>query len=178
MPGTGRGPGACRQAKQRHHRLHSTAGSLGPVNVTMLLCDAAQVAEGKLYILGGGWSLTGPDPVPSAVALKIDVDWTEAGMPHHWELFLEDADGRPVMVDTPDGSQPVEVRGEFTVTQPPGVPEGSPIDVALAVNLGPIPLQPGTRYAWRLTIDGEVLPGASLAFTTRPRPAPHDPATP
>ena len=38
----------------------------------MLLCDAAQVADGKLYILGGGWSMTGPDPVPSAVALKID----------------------------------------------------------------------------------------------------------
>ena len=32
----------------------------------MLLCDAAQVADGKLYVLGGGWSMTGPDPVPSA----------------------------------------------------------------------------------------------------------------
>ena len=67
----------------------------------MLLCDAAQVADGKLYILGGGWCMTGPDPVPSAVALKIDVDWHEAERSHHWELFLEDADGRPVMMDTP-----------------------------------------------------------------------------
>ena len=136
----------------------------------MLLCDAAQVADGKLYILGGGWSMTGPDPVPSAVALKIDVDWHEAETSHHWELFLEDADGRPVMMETAEGSQPVEVRGEFTVSQPQGIPEGSPIDVALAVNLGPIPLAPGTRYAWRLTIDGESLPGASLGFTTRPAP--------
>ena len=39
------------------------------------------------------------------------------------------------------------------------------------MNLGPIPLAPGTRFAWRLTIDGESLPGASLGFTTRPRPA-------
>lgn len=142
------------------------------VNVTMLLCDAAQVADGKLYILGGGWSMTGPDPVPSAVALKIDVDWHEAGSPHHWELFLEDADGKPVMLETPDGLQPVEVRGEFTVAQPAGIPEGSPIDVALAVNLGPIPLPAGTRYVWRLVIDGDALPGASLGFTTRPRPDP------
>ncbi|HLN15202.1 MAG TPA: hypothetical protein VK277_00495 [Acidimicrobiales bacterium] len=140
------------------------------MNVTMLLCDAAQVADGKLYILGGGWSMTGPDPVPSAVALKIDVDWHETEVPHHWELFLEDADGQPVMVETPEGKQPVEVRGEFTVTQPQGVPEGSPIDVALAVNLGPIPLAAGSRFAWRLMIDGEALPGASLGFTTRPRP--------
>ena len=140
-----------------------------PVKVTMLLCDAAQVSDGKLYILGGGWSMTGPDPVPSAVALKIDVDWHEAETSHHWELFLEDADGRPVLMETADGTQPVEVRGEFTVSQPQGIPEGSPIDVALAVNLGPIPLAPGTRFAWRLTIDGESLPGASLGFTTRPR---------
>ena len=74
-----------------------------PVKVTMLLCDAAQVSDGKLYILGGGWSMTGPDPVPSAVALKIDVDWHEAEKPHHWELFLEDADGRPVMMETAEG---------------------------------------------------------------------------
>ena len=109
----------------------------------MLLCDAAQVADGKLYILGGGWSITGPDPVPSAIALKLEVDWHEADISHHWELFLEDADGRPVLVDTPEGAQPVEVRGEFTVAKPPAIPEGAPIDVALAVNLGPIPLRPG-----------------------------------
>ena len=166
---------------ERHHgpALYGPGGS-GPhlggpitspfVKVTMLLCDAAQVSDGKLYILGGGWSMTGPDPVPSAVALKIDVDWHEAETSHHWELFLEDADGRPVLMETADGTQPVEVRGEFTVSQPQGIPEGSPIDVALAVNLGPIPLAPGTRFAWRLTIDGEALPGASLGFTTRPRP--------
>jgi hypothetical protein len=142
------------------------------VNVTMMLCDAAQVSDGKLYILGGGWSLTGPDPVPSAVALKVSVDWHEVDTPHHWELFLEDQDGRPVMIDTPEGSQPVEVRGEFSVNHPVGVPEGSPIDVALAVNLGPIPLMAGSRFIWRLTIDGESLPGASLGFTTRPRPEP------
>ena len=142
--------------------------------------------------------MTGPDPVPSAVALKIDVDWHEAETSHHWELFLEDADGKPVLMETPDGTQPVEVRGEFideadvavgamaeelAVEVDVGLPvdpiqmqpdviilaEGSPIDVALAVNLGPIPLAPATRFAWRLTIDGDSLPGASLGFTTRPR---------
>jgi hypothetical protein len=136
----------------------------------MMLCDAAQVVDGKLYILGGGWSMIGPDPAPSAVAFKIEVDWHEADAAHRWELFLEDADGRPVLMETPQGAMPVEVSGEFRVSQPPGIPEGSPIDVPLAVNLGPIPLAPGTRFKWRLTIDGEMLPGASVGFTTRPRP--------
>jgi hypothetical protein len=138
----------------------------------MLLCDAAQVAEGKLYILGGGWSVTGPMPVPSAVAIKVEVDWHEIARAHHWELFLEDADGRPVMIETPEGDQPVEVRGDFSVAQPVGVPEGSPVDVPMAVNLGPLPLVPASRYTWRFVVDGESLPGASVSFTTRPAEEP------
>jgi hypothetical protein len=39
----------------------------------MMLADAAQVANGKLFILGGGWSVTGPEPSPSAIVLKIAV---------------------------------------------------------------------------------------------------------
>ncbi len=60
----------------------------------MLLCDSAQVAGEKLYILGGGWSIVGPDPSPSAIAMKFDVAWHETDVSHHWELHLEDADGR------------------------------------------------------------------------------------
>jgi hypothetical protein len=44
------------------------------------------------------------------------------------------------------------------------------VDVALAVNLGPLPLAPGTRYTWRMAIDGESHPDWVLAFTTRPLP--------
>ena len=116
--------------------------------------------------------MTGPDPTPSAIALKFDVGWHEAEDTHHWELFLEDADGRPVMVETGEGEHPVEVRGEFAVGRPAGVPEGSPGDVALAVNLSPLPLQPGTRYTWRVAVDGESQTDWSLGFTIRPLPEP------
>ena len=138
----------------------------------MMLCDAAQVADGKLYILGGGWSVTGPDPAPSAIAIKIEVDWTEADAPHHWELFVLDADGREVSVDTPDGTVLVEVRGDFQVGRPDGIPPGSPIDLPLAINLGPLPLAPGGRYTWRLTIDGQSDESWTLGFTTRPSDGP------
>jgi hypothetical protein len=141
------------------------------VRVTLLLCDAAQVADGKLYILGGGWSLIGPDPTPSAVAMKVDVDWTEVDRLHHWELFLVDEDGQPIVAQTPDGPQPIEVRGDFEVSRPESVPEGSPVDVALALNFGPLPIAPSSRFTWRLSIDGETQEDWVLPFSTR---APRD----
>jgi hypothetical protein len=134
----------------------------------MILADSAQVADGKLYILGGGWSVTGPDPTPSAVAIKVGVDSHEFNAPHHWELFLEDADGQPVRFETPDGPQFIEVRGDFSATAPEDVPVGTPVDVPIAVNFGPIPLEDGARYSWRMMIDGETLPGGIVSFTTRP----------
>ena len=73
-----------------------------------------------------------------------------------------------MLVDTPDGEHPVEVRGEFTVGRPTGVPEGSPIDVALAVNLGPLPLD--ARHPLHLA-DGHRRRSHAdwvLGFTTRP----------
>jgi hypothetical protein len=136
----------------------------------MLLCDSAQVAEGKLYVLGGGWSLTGPDPSPSAIAMKIEVEWNAADRPHHFELFLVDADGQPVMVETPVGLHAVEARADFTVSRPDSVPPGSPIDIPFVIPVGPLPLQPGTRYTWRLVIDGETDDSWILAFSTRALP--------
>ena len=140
------------------------------MNVTMLLADSAQVAEGKLYILGGGWSLSGPEPVPSAVAIKVEVDAHEFDRTHHWELFLEDADGKLVQFDSPEGAQTIEIRGDFLASAPEGVPLGTPVDVPIAINLGPIPLSPNSRFTWRLVIDGESLDGSTASFTTRPLP--------
>jgi hypothetical protein len=136
----------------------------------MLLCDSAQVAEQKLYILGAGWSIVGPDPAPTAIAMKIDVAWNETGSPHHMVLFLEDADGRPFMVETPEGMHPVEVRTDFEVPRPVGVPEGTPADFSWVITIMPLPLTPGSRYIWRLTIDGESHDYWALSFTVRPRP--------
>jgi hypothetical protein len=136
------------------------------VQVIMLLADSAQLADGKLYILGGGWSITGPDPTPSAVAIKINVDRHEIDRVHHWELVLEDADGHPVLIG--DDQQAIEIRGEFSVGQPNGVPDGAPVDFPIALSLPPLPLPAGARYQWRLFIDGETLPGGTVAFSTRP----------
>lgn len=133
----------------------------------MLLADAAQSVEGKLYILGGGWSVSGPQPTPMAVALKIDVPWDQTNRRHAWSLGLVDADGQPLLLQTPEGPQGVQITGEFEVGRPAGLPPGTPIDVALAVQTGPLPLPPGGRYTWKLTIDGRTEESWQVSFTTR-----------
>ena len=141
------------------------------MKVTVLLADAAQAVDGKLYILGGGWSITS-GPAPSAIAMKLEIPWDQTNVAHHWELYLLDADGQPVMVPTPEGDQPVEARGDFEVGRPAGLPPGTPIDLPLAISIGPLPLGASGRYTWRLTVDGQTDEDWSVTFSTvAPQPA-------
>jgi hypothetical protein len=136
------------------------------MRVTMLLADSVQAVGGKLYILGGGWSITGP-PTPCGIAILIEVPWDQTNQKHPWKLELLDSDGQPVLVETPVGEQRLVFEGEVEVGRPPGLRPGTPIAVPLAINLQPIPLAPGTRFEWRFTIDGETDDNWRLTFATR-----------
>jgi hypothetical protein len=119
------------------------------VAVTMLLADSAQVAEGKLYVLGGGLTVVGPRPQPLAVALVISVPWDRANVSHEWVLELLDEDGHPV----PDRDRAVLVGGRFEAGRPAGTRPGTPLPVPLAINFSTLPLQTGRSYVWQLRID-------------------------
>ena len=112
--------------------------------VTMLLADAAQTRDGKLYILGGGWSVTGPEPEPSALALLIKVPWDQANERHQLRLELVDSDGHPVSFETPVGEQDLTVESEFEVGRPPGTTRGTPLDMQMVFQI-----RPNTAPAWR-----------------------------
>jgi hypothetical protein len=138
------------------------------MKVTMLLCDSAQAVNGKLYILGGGWNLIGPEPAPSALALQIDVPWDEANKQHRLQLVLVTDDGRPVRVPTPEGERPVEIGAAFEVGRPAGHRVGTPLSVVMGINIGPLPLPPSGRYEWRCTVDDRSDEDWRLGFSTRP----------
>jgi hypothetical protein len=139
------------------------------VKVSLMLADHAQAVGGKLFICGGGWSVTGPEPCLSAIVLDIKVPWNEINVDHKLRLELVDQDGQPVEVETPEGPQPLVIEGQFQVSPVPGVKPGTPIDFPVAFNLPPQPaIAPGGRYEWRLTIDGKSGEDWRLAFSTRP----------
>lgn len=142
------------------------------MNITLLLADSAQAVNGKLYVLGGGWTDTpvGPDGhvPPHALAVIIHVPWDQANRPHHATLRLLNADGRSV---EPVADQPIQIESDFEIGRPPGAQPGASLPVPLALNLGPLPLPPG-RYTWELTVDAEPSWSTSVGFTVRPLGAP------
>ena len=136
------------------------------MKVTLLLADYAVVTDGKLTVVGGGWSQTGPEPSAFGIALLIQVPWDQANTLHTFSVELLDADGAEVVVDGEEGDQAVAFGGEFEVGRPPGIKPGTPLDFPVAVNSSPLPLEAG-RYEWRLTIDGEARADWTLPFTVR-----------
>ncbi len=120
------------------------------VDAVVLLCDSAQVADGKLFILGGGIVAIGPRPQPLGVAIRILVPWDRANISHEWRLDLLDEDGQAV----PHADKPVTVGGRFEAGRPAGFKPGTPLNVPLAINFSTLPLTPGKSYTWQLSIGG------------------------
>lgn len=140
------------------------------MQATLILCDYAAVAEGKLYVSGGGWTVTGPQPTPSALAVLLHVPWDLANTKLAFHLRLLHEDGLPVTQPGPLGETPVEIGGDFEVGRPPGLRRGTPLAVPLAINIPPLALRPDSRFSWELNLNGEQRPEWHVAFDTRPIP--------
>ena len=138
------------------------------MRVTMLLADHAAIAEGKLYINGGGWSVRTAAPTPMFLALKFDVPWDLAGRPIAVEIRLIDEDGHPVTWPPAQSGQPVSFTGRLEVRQPQGLSPGAPIDAAWVVRVPPLALPAGRRFSWRLAVDGHQRTDWVIEFATRP----------
>jgi hypothetical protein len=136
------------------------------MKATLLLCDFAQVAGGKLTAVGAGWTFTSP-VTTHAVGILLDVPWDLANVRMTWTLQLKDADGQPVVQDGPAGPLPVQAGGELEVGRPAGYPAGTPIPACFAIPVHGIVLAPGARYTWEFSVDGETHDEWVLRFGTR-----------
>lgn len=133
--------------------------------VTMLLADHAVVAEGKLYVNGGGWSVVDASVPAYSIALLVLVPWDRAGRPMVLNLRLIDEDGRS-LTDAATG-RPAQISATLGVERPPMQPAGVPLDVPLVVGIPAMTLAPRTRYTWLLDIDGETRDDWRVSFRTR-----------
>ena len=130
----------------------------------ILMADAVQVNDGKLFILGGGLGVIGPRPQQVSVAVRIGVPWDQANVKHHWRLDLTDEDGHAVSVR----DKPISLNGQFEAGRPAGVAPGSELWLPLGINFGALPLPRGKRFAWRLFINEETTDSWTASFSVRP----------
>jgi hypothetical protein len=143
------------------------------MRVTMLLADAAQVAEGKLNILGGGWDVCGPGPTPMAIAVKLEIPPSQTRRKHTWSVELVDENGQPVFLDTAEGEKSaVTIHGQIErIRDRKSPPPDEPVSLRFVINMVPLPLEPGSSYAWRLSIDNKTSRDWQVSFRTRPATA-------
>lgn len=99
------------------------------------LCDSAQSVNGKLFMLGAGWSQTvrfvpvgelpdgqAPPPTQFAIACCISVGWNDSNTVLPLEITIEDADGK----------QHFQLVAQMTAGRPPA-PGPVPLRATLAV---------------------------------------------
>ena len=144
------------------------------MNVTLVLADYARAADGKLDVLGGGWTVTGPHPATFGIGILIEARPGEFGQQHDLVLELVDEDGQ--LVPQPESEEAMmRIEGQIELLPPPGHSPAEPVVIPLAFNATNVPLQPGRRFEFRLWMDGETKEAWRLPFSTRP-PEPESPA--
>lgn len=129
------------------------------MEATMLLCDWAEQINGKLYIMGGGWSLAAANrPISIALAIHLQIPWDRTNVPHSVEIKLVTEDGEPVK---DDADAPIAMDGKVEVGRPPGIKPGTPIDAPLAIRVPQIALPPD-GYRWELHVGGDKIQEVSF----------------
>jgi hypothetical protein len=137
------------------------------ISAWVMLADHAQAIGGKTFISGGGWNVTGPDPVPSAVVVHAKLPWHEMNENKKFVLELLDADGQAVEQETPDGLKPVRIEGGFAATPLPEMRPGSELGAMLAINVPPLQLASSSSFVWQLSINGKTKDEWRAVFYTR-----------
>lgn len=137
------------------------------MEANLLLADSAQASpDGKVHALGLGWSQTSTPTPPCALVVVLGIPWDQTNRRIEFRLELLDTDGHAVPTPGHPQDAPLRVDGVVEAGRPAGLPLGSTVSQALALNMGPgIPLEPGQSYEWKLTIDDEHKENWSARFS-------------
>jgi hypothetical protein len=132
---------------------------------TALLCEAATVREGLLYVLGGGIQRIAlpqyPAVMPLTIALRIMLHRTELDNPHELQIRLLEEDGDEV----------VRVGMGFGIGDASDLPAGEEAAIAVPWNFPGRPQLPHPgRYSLEILIDDHHQ--ASVSFKAEQGEAP------
>jgi len=105
----------------------------------VILADGAQAIGGKLYVLGGGWSIfhaqSYPAPLNLAIGVGVSYDAFEFGTTHPWNVAIADETGVPIVP---------EMGGQLPVPQPLAqMPKGVTNRLPFVLQIGLVVPRPG-----------------------------------
>jgi hypothetical protein len=131
----------------------------------LILADGAQIANGKLFVLGGGWDVLNvnsgfPARHHLGLAAAFRVPWNATNQRHAFELLIVNDDSEETLVT---------VAGEFEVGRPPGIPNGTTQRSQIAAEMIVEIPSPG-QYAVRVRLNGVDYPEQQVPFLVNERP--------
>lgn len=123
----------------------------------MLLANAAEVHDGLLTMMGGGWDTVTPgQPVipgePAAVVrgnlvIRLLMNRAETGRPHSFTIRVMDADGNDAAA---------RIEGDFSADLDPTLPQGWEQNMLIAIDMTGMPLPIG-MYEITFSVDENYL---------------------
>jgi hypothetical protein len=139
---------------------------MADIEVSGFLADSVAVAEGKLYIQGGGWNRIMVGSLPArhdriGIGLLLRATGGLHGS-HRFELRVLDPDDRELTLGSDGAAR--RPGGEVTIHGSPGDDE---IVLPLAINLDGMVLERAGRYRLVVAVDGR--DRLTLAFTVQLR---------
>lgn len=124
-----------------------------------ILCDYAEVLNGKLYVMGGGFdAVRAGVPLMLSLGVILQIPWHQTNQAQKIRSVLVTEDGEPVA--SPDG-QPLIIEGEVEIGRPPGAKHGTTFPTPLAVRLPPIVFD-AKPYRFELHLNGSIEAVASF----------------
>lgn len=130
-----------------------------------LLADAAQVSQGKTFILGGGvsilWRQQFPSPLNVVLVAQLTHHRSEANTTHEIRVQVVDADGNPVLP---------EIQGQLELGAPAeNIPRNVPLVAPMVIPFPPLPvLQRPGEYAVEILLDGRHVKSLPFAVAHPP----------
>ena len=130
-----------------------------------LLADAAQIQQGKTFILGGGvsilWRQQYPAPLAVVLVMQLNYHRTEADSQHQVSVRVIDADGNSVVP---------EIQGELHVGPPRAdMPSNVTLAAPMVIPFPPFPvLQRPGAYSVEVLVDGRHLKSLPFAVAHPP----------
>jgi hypothetical protein len=123
-----------------------------------MLCDAAQVQSGKLFVLGGGFDTISVKSLPAtqrnlSLAMVAEIGQEDRQRDLELHISLMDEDGK---------AMGVEAKGMLRVGAPPNLPPGSPSVVPIVSPFYNIAFPEAKGYVFVVSFEDEEL--ARLRF--------------